>query len=310
MRFSVIVLVVCLAFNTHVFAWSGPGHMVVAAIAYRDLNQQERQQITQVLTAHPDAEKWQTAIFKDNPEADEGLVLMMGASTWPDSLRFSHSKWNHKEWHYVDYPITPPDFPIKASPAPQNDIVFAINLCLKSLKDPSTSPADKACWMSWLIHLVGDIHQPLHCCALVNAEFAAPDGDRGGNLIFVKATEASKGIPLHKMWDDAMGTARGFHATQFRSYSNKAVLLSSQLKRVDAEELTRSVTPEQWARESWKIAVEDVYLRGSLRYGTYTDVPPVLPDGYTKKLKSISAARITLGGYRLADLIRGSLMAR
>ena len=55
---------------------------------------------------------------------------------------------------------------------------------------------------------------------------------------------------------------------------------------------------------NWEITVNAVYLRVSLLYGTTAETAPLLPDGYTKKLKSIAALRVTLGGYRLADLIR------
>ena len=58
-------------------AWSGPGHMIVAAIAYNDLNGQERHQVTTILSQHYDAQKWKTEVPADG---DEGLVLMMGAS--------------------------------------------------------------------------------------------------------------------------------------------------------------------------------------------------------------------------------------
>ncbi len=171
---------------------------------------------------------------------DEGIIAFMGAAKWPDEIKFGHSKWNHKEWHYVDFPVTPPDFAVKPESYPDNDIIFAINLCVQKLKDQATTGEDKACWLSWLIHLVGDITQPLHCCALINEDFTAPLGDRGGNLIFVKATEWNKGVPLHKMFDDALGT---------------------------------------------------------LTYGKTSDSAPLLPEGYTKKLKSIATERVTVAGY-------------
>ncbi len=69
-------------------------------------------------------------------------------------------------------------------------------------------------------------------------------------------------------------------------------------------ELITNTTPEAWARESWQIAVDQVYLRGHLKYGLDSVSAMTLPEGYTKNLKSIAAVRVTLGGYRLADLIR------
>lgn len=87
--------------------------MVVAAIAYFDLNPQERQKATELLKLHYNFDKWKAEVPEEDKALDEGVVLFMGASKWPDEIKFGNSSWNHKEWHYVDYPVTPPDFPIK-----------------------------------------------------------------------------------------------------------------------------------------------------------------------------------------------------
>ena len=287
-------------------AWSGPGHMIVAAIAYRALSPQQRLQVAEILKNHDNAAKWEAEVPENDPALDEGIVFIMGASKWPDEIKRTSSPWNHREWHYVDYPLTPPVFALKPSPAPGNDIVFAITLCVKNLKDPAVPAKDKANWLAWLIHLVGDITQPLHCCALVNDNFAAPDGDRGGNLVFVRAG-SGKGVPLHKMWDDAPGTSQGFHAKLLRRYVNKAAQLGEQWKRGDLEELAENTTPQAWARESWRVAVDQVYLQGQLHYGKDAQTAVVLPEDYTKNLKAVAVRRVTLAGYRLADLIQDAL---
>lgn len=303
----ILAVSLLLLLASPVWGWSGPGHMIVAAIAYLDLSAEQRRHVAEILSLHSENENWIRAGSNDAAEIEKGMVLMMGASVWPDSLRFAHSRWNHREWHFVDYPVSSPEFLARPSPAPQDDIVYAINLSVKQIKDSTTSPEDRACWMSWLIHMVGDIHQPLHCSTLVNENFSAPNGDRGGNLMFVRGSDGGKGLPLHKFWDDAMGTSRGFHEKQIRDYFNKAVFLTSQLKRSDALDLIESATPKEWSLESWKIAVDDVYLRGTLKYSLSPEMAPVLPEGYTKHLKTIASSRVTLAGYRLADLIRQTL---
>ncbi|MCE9519708.1 MAG: S1/P1 nuclease [Verrucomicrobia bacterium] len=289
-----------------VCAWSGPGHMIVAAVAYLNLNPQERQKAADILKLHYNYEKWKAEVPDKDAVLEEGIVLFMGASKWPDEIKFGNSTWNHKEWHFVDYPLTPLDFSLKPSPSPEDDIIFAIKRCQTKLEDPKVSAKEKAYWLPWLIHIVGDITQPLHCCALVNDDFAGPIGDRGGNSIFVKAG-TGKGVTLHKMWDDATGTSKGFHTKLLRGYVNQAIELGSKFKRDGLAELKQHTTPEAWARESWQIAVDQVYLRGKLQYGKDVASAVPLPDGYTKNLKAISLRRVTLGGYRLADLIRECL---
>ena len=283
-------------------AWSGPGHLIVAAIAFRELKPEERGQAVEILRAHDNRDKWEAEVPENDAGLEEGSVMFMGASKWPDEIKRSSSSWNHKEWHDVDYPMTPPDFAIQPSPAP-DDIVFAIELCVRKLKDSTLAAKDEACWLAWLIHLAGDITQPLHCCALVNDDFKAPDGDRGGNLFFVRAG-SGLGVPLHKMWDNALGTSKGFHAKVLRGYVNQAIELGSEFKRDNLVELRENTTPAAWARESWQIAVEQVYLRGQLQYGKNAGSAPLLPDGYTKSLKATAQRRVTIAGYRLADLIR------
>ena len=284
-------------------AWSGPGHMIVAAIAYRDLMPSQKAEAMAILRHHPSFKKWLAEVPEQTTNLDEGVICFMGASKWPDEIKFGSSPWNHKPWHYVDYPLTPPAFSIEPSPAPENDILFAIHRCVQKLQDPQESDEAKACWLSWLIHIVGDITQPLHCCALVNDDFAAPDGDRGGNLTFVQAGRG-KGIPLHKMWDDATGTSQGFHTTKLRGYVNQAIEFGSTFKRDAMAEMTKNTTPVAWARESWQVAVDQVYLRGRLGYGKSSDSAITVPEGYTKNLKEVASRRVALGGYRLADLIR------
>ncbi len=276
----------------------------MAAIAYNNLTPEQKKWAIEILRHHEQAAKWEAEVEADDATLDEGVVLFMGAAKWPDEIKFGHSPWNHKEWHFVDYPLTPPDFEQKPSPAPKNDIVFAIDLCTNKLKDPTVSDSDKANWLAWLIHLTGDITQPLHCCALVNDDFQAPEGDRGGNLFFVRAG-SGKGVSLHKMWDDATGTSKGFHAKQLRGYSNQAIKLCKDIKRESLMELKLHTTPDAWARESWQIAMDVVYLRGRLEYGQSADSAVLLPPNYTKVLKSTAERRVALAGYRLASQIEG-----
>ena len=277
--------------------------MTVAAIAYRDLNPAERQKAIDLLKNHYNYEKWKAEVPENDKTMDEGIVAFMGASKWADEIKFGNSTFNHKEWHYVDFPLIAPEFPIKPSPSPENDIIYAIDFCTKNLKDLKKSDKEKAYWLCWLIHIVGDITQPLHCCCLVNDDFAAPIGDRGGNSIYVR-TGTGKGVPLHKMWDDAMGTSKGFHTKQLRGYLNQAIALGSEFNRDALGELKKNTTAESWALESRQIAVDQVYLHGQLKYGKTAETAMELPEGYTKKLKAISERQVALAGYRLADLIR------
>src|SRR5213079_863919 len=103
-----------------------------------------------------------------------------------------------------------------------------------------------------------------------------------------------KGIPLHKMWDDALGTSKGFHEKQVRGLLNEATRLHSMLIRKGIETADASV----WAKEGWGLAVEYVYLRGDLTYSKSAESAPLVPEGYTKNLKLVAESRVAVAGLR------------
>jgi hypothetical protein len=100
-------------------------------------------------------------------------------------------------WHYIDYALKPPTFAFEPQPNPDDDALFGIEESEKTLSDRTAPAEERAVALSWLIHLVGDIHQPLHCASLFTEAY--PRGDRGGNEFFVMP--ASRGIKLHSFWD-------------------------------------------------------------------------------------------------------------
>jgi hypothetical protein len=146
-------------------AWSGPGHLVIAAEAYRELSPELKAEVFDVLKAHPDFAKWEKA-YHPNPNLDLAAYVFMKSSAWPDEIRRSGSQYDHPNWHFIDYPLVPPTFPIEPGPKPMDDVLFGVAQCEKTLSDTNASPELRAVYLSWLIHLVGDIHQPLHCASL------------------------------------------------------------------------------------------------------------------------------------------------
>ncbi len=155
--------------------------MIVASIAYEQLPPAAQQQTLAILQAHPMMTKWKEQLEKDKP-TDSGAYFFMRASTWPDEIRRGNSPYDHPSWHYIDYPLTPPNFPFVAGLEPENNILFGIKDCEKVLRDPASNPEQRAASLSWLIHLIGDLHQPLHCAELVTPQYPLPDGRPGRQL--------------------------------------------------------------------------------------------------------------------------------
>jgi hypothetical protein len=91
---------VFLAQNTQ--AWSGAGHRVIAAEAYRQLSPALQMKVSEILKSHPDYEKWKESFAGDSANLDLGMFIFMRASTRPDEIRRRGNHYDHPHWHYVD----------------------------------------------------------------------------------------------------------------------------------------------------------------------------------------------------------------
>jgi hypothetical protein len=275
--------------------WSGGGHMVIAAEAWRELSPQMRTNVTQLLKSHPDYQKWQSAYAADtNNTVDLATFIFVRCSPWPDEIRRRGCEYDHAEWHYVDYPLHSPRFGFEAAPSPTNDIVYGIAQCERILSDTNAPAQDRAAYLSFLVHMIGDLHQPMHCSSYYGESF--PTGDRGGNEFYIKPAE--RGIKLHSFWDGLLG-----RSATVQDRLNYAIQLQSEYSRKSLKELRKAVTARDWSLESRKLAIKNGYLKGRLKVATSADAAEPLPDGYAKKAKEVAEHQAALAGYRLADEI-------
>src|SRR5262245_7297989 len=169
-----------------------------------------------------------------------------------------------------------------------------------------SDPQRKAVPLAWLFHLVGDIHQPLHTTQLFTVDY--PQGDRGGNEICVRVTQAGQPIDLHRFWDGVITSSQNL--TRLR---NEATALRNrqEFQRSQLTELANTDF-ESWAKESFEIATKVAYRngqpigtpkRGAMDW-TMVAAAPVLPVGYFVSASRIADRRMILAGYRLANLLR------
>jgi hypothetical protein len=115
-----------LLFQPNAEAWSGAGHQVIAAEAYRQLSPDLKTKVTEILKAHPDYEKWKESVASESPSLDLALFIFMRSSTWPDEIRRRGNPYDHPKGHYIDYPLKPPKFPVEAGPDPTDDVLYGI----------------------------------------------------------------------------------------------------------------------------------------------------------------------------------------
>ncbi len=297
-------LAVLLGSSLKAAAWNKSGHMLTGAIAYKELaasNPAALAEVVRLLKTHPEYQsRWVPMLEKDGvaPE-DQDMALFMFAARWPDDIRGDRS-YDHPTWHYVNFAYRPPSKDPGDPPAGEN-ILTAYRANLDIVK--STAPdSEKAVALCWIFHLIGDVHQPLHTTAMFGE--AWPNGDRGGNLVFVRATETSSTINLHSLWDGLMGRSENI-----RTLKNEAIRLRS------IPELARGALPELslkdfngWAKpESFDLAVKTAYLGVSLPANSDRTNGGVVPDGYLKRAKEIGTRRVVLAGYRIANVLAGAV---
>ena len=151
--------------------------MVIARLAWLQLTECEQQACSRILREHPHYAEYLSA---DKPEGigpDEWAF--MRPAYWPDWVRSNHSEaYNHPTWHYITAAYVPPHSRLSASQlsAQQPNVVTQISACREKLR--GGTPTEKAVYLCWLLHLVGDIHQPLHYASQLCEAF--PQGDQGG----------------------------------------------------------------------------------------------------------------------------------
>jgi S1/P1 Nuclease len=214
--------------------------MLSAAITYQILVQENPPTIEKVKAAlekHPwYANQW-NARFQDVPIAERDLLLFMLAARWPDDIRSQDKVLNRPSWHYINLPFTPEGQPTDVQirePEPVNILTaMAEN---ESMVKKENNAERRAVALAWLFHLVGDIHQPLHTAQLSTVEY--PNGDRGGNEVCVKVTQARQPMDLHRFWDGVITSSSNL--TRLR---NEATALRNrqEFQRAQLTELASTV---------------------------------------------------------------------
>lgn len=284
---------------TGVSAWSRPGHMVRAAIAFDDLAANDGaviDKIADIIARHPDRGPFEVAQDRTSGR-DRALRLFMECARWPDDSR--GTLYDHPTWHYASRPVARPNAPNPPPPTQASgQAIEALDLNLRVAANPRAPQADRAVALCWVMHLAGDMHQPLHTASLYSATYA--DGDSGGNEQYVRDPTTNEPVTLHWFWDDAVhqdGEPSGVIA--------RARAIEQSFPRASLRELRqhRARDYAAWSfQESFPFSREAFpsnFVGGSTR-----EAAVALPAGYVDRARAISERRIAIAGYRLSDLLR------
>ncbi len=258
-------------------AWNAGGHGVIAQIAYTNLKPAVKAEVDRLLLVGV-KEKWQNVI---------------DAASWADAVR---SKQNGP-WHYIDWHFWEDGRKTTNKPDEEN-VVWALKTLAPKLADKSQSDAERADALRFIIHFVGDIHQPLHCVA--RDTDAHPDGDKGGNSFsIVTPPDLPDRIKnLHSMWDAGCGlfitSAKPGTPEARDEVTALATTLSQQYTPTKVIDMIKQRDFEAWSQEGLANAKQFVYKfpEGTAPSREYLDAG-----------KTLSGKLGAVAGYRLADLL-------
>lgn len=297
------------------YGWNGFGHMAVAYVAYQHLDPQTKARANQLIRLNPLYATWKKQLPAGVSASQRNLMLFMIAATWPDQIRGDHSyhadgpdsgdrppatggdvnigytdKALHKYWHFVDNPFSQDGTPVEQAPTPNAETqVKAFSQALGSNEPDKVKSYD----LIWLMHMVGDVHQPLHNASRFSKDL--PKGDAGGNFVLIAkppCKDDTTATELHALWDGAIGT----------SSAPKAVIVVAKTlpaQAVDANDQDVDV----WVSESLKLAETKAYVApiGDGK-GPFT-----IDQAYCDQMLAVAEQRVVQGGMRLANLLNANL---
>lgn len=301
------ILAACVSFPAT--AWNAGGHRLAASIAWTSLDAASREEAWSLLQAHPDFPHWRSPRAAEMDRAlgaGDRLAIFAEASVWADSIRdaqgFDHAGGSasllrkgfpdmqrRRDWHYVNQALgEPPDRILQGR---LHEAIPKLQGWLSDRRSPYRAYA-----LVWLLHLVGDLHQPLH---VSTRRLAGGGHDAGGNELEVVIDDAllasrKRGGPLslHGYWDDLVGPPW--------LAGDRLASLSARLIREYPQSAER-VDPVAWRAQSFALAsaaylgVGPVVRRVQISAGTHDDN------------RRLAERQIALAGYRLAALLRASL---
>jgi hypothetical protein len=306
MRTAFLGTALCFLFASPALAWNEKGHMIVAKLSWLKLDDRQREAVTKILKTHPHYQEFLVAECPATSEEDEWAF--MRAAFWPDWIRSHHSaEYSKPTWHYVTAGFVPPYSKLNATDLPSEspNVVTQISASIDKVR---TGTADeKAIYLCWLLHLVGDIHQPLHCCSLLSEAF--PQGDKGGNLALVRIN-GGRPTRLHPMWDGLLGkpvTPKSI-ATAVAEVEDTEQTHAAEIE----QELDAHATPVDWAQEGFELAKMHAYLSGDLRPANDDEKPaedqvPNIAESYAQTAGRVARVQMAKAGRRLATSVQQAI---
>ena len=272
-------------------AWGPEGHAIVAEIAEARLTDAARAQIAQLLALD-----------------DSHAKHLDQIASWPDAVRPARPET--APWHFVDIPIDVSKYDASRDCKNGDCVVDAIQRYAKILGDRNAQPKDRLEALKFLVHFMGDVHQPLHT-AMDCSKFPLPQCDKGGNLTLVSYFR--KSTNFHSVWDggiieQALDVHLGPHfQPNLQATAAEAAKLNKKIRDTDAaawapDGLTAHLDTAtvEWANESHALAQT-----------AYRNLPTPRARGWDETYQEqewpVVETQLTRAGVRLAKILNEAL---
>ncbi|HEX4953183.1 MAG TPA: S1/P1 nuclease [Thermoanaerobaculia bacterium] len=283
-------------------AWDDFGHRIIARIAWERLSDEARERAIALLAQAPEEAHVTAAAAPVRwfPNRE----LFVAASVWADDIK-AGSPYNQPTWHFVNLSwetLANGKTRDRADRVlPREHLLERLAVLSDLLADPARPESERALDLAWLIHLVGDVHQPLHVSNRLTA--SEPEGDRGGNLFPLHTPpDALQPMPLHAWWDRLLS---------FRFPRRQGETERERVERA-ADGITRRHSfPELRSRlaagDFWGWGKESLALAQTVVYAPPLERGWAPPEAYFDRSWRAIEPAIALAGYRLAELLERRL---
>lgn len=289
------------------FAWDDVGHKATAYIAWQRMTPDARETVIRILRTAAEDSDLATYYMTYGPEPEQirKLEYFMLTATWADIVRdrvfeTRYRKYHKSNWHYDDKFWKQVNGQAEMLTGFEEGGVAVAKLVEfdRVIRTPSATDKEKAIAIGWIMHLIGDIHQPLHTSARVTD--TEPKGDQGANLFLLtpQGTPRENQQNLHSFWDSIIGRniplkgdtcERDYIESVARRIMKKHPFASfgSMLKLSDYDD---------WRDESFKLATTEVFPSDLVRFQTPSE-------GYKRSAFRISERQLAFAGYRLGETL-------
>lgn len=250
---TVSLLVILFLLPSKSFGWGMLGHRVVGEVAEQHLTDKAKEKIKEIL----------------------GFRTLAEVSNWMDDIKSAPNPDldTLRPYHYVSIPdsMTYAD----ANVNPKGDIVVGLEVAIEKLKDKNLPMEEKEFYLKMLVHLVGDIHQPLH---------VGRADDRGGNSIHV--TWFGRNSNLHRVWDSDIIDGKLYSYTELTKIINHPT--KEEVKQWQSDDI------DAWIKDCMDLRPDVYDFDSGERYWEYK---------YMYTNWSIMKHQLLKGGVRLAGVL-------